>query len=177
MGTIFVAGAYGVGKSTLCEALTLALNVPAYSAGDLISQVNGEVYGVNKAVKDKINNQEILVNEVDRKLKKYPTILLAGHFCIFDKTNGIDKLPRNIFRRMRIEQILLLEADEERIIYNLNKRDGKKYTNEQIVNLLIEERVAAEQVAQENNCLLHVHKMAFDESDLDVCVSVLNGGI
>ena len=86
MGTIFVAGAYGVGKSTLCEALSLALNVPAYSAGDLISQVNGEVYGVNKAVKDKINNQEILVNEVDRKLKKYPTILLAGHFCIFDKT-------------------------------------------------------------------------------------------
>ena len=40
MGTIFIAGSYGVGKSTLCKALSNVLDVPAYSAGDLISNVN-----------------------------------------------------------------------------------------------------------------------------------------
>jgi len=41
MGTIFVAGIYGVGKSTLCANLSKELKIPTYSAGDLISSVNG----------------------------------------------------------------------------------------------------------------------------------------
>lgn len=59
MGTIFVAGSYGVGKSTLCNALSNTLTIPAYSASDLISNVNGEQYGANKAVKNKDANQDI----------------------------------------------------------------------------------------------------------------------
>ena len=42
MGTIFIAGSYGVGKSTLCDNLSRVSGVPAYSAGDLISCINGE---------------------------------------------------------------------------------------------------------------------------------------
>ncbi len=59
MGTIFVAGTYGVGKSTLCSKLSTALKIPDFSAGDLISAVNGETYGANKAVRDKDANQNI----------------------------------------------------------------------------------------------------------------------
>ncbi|MEY8367686.1 ATP-binding protein [Anaerovoracaceae bacterium 42-11] len=175
MGTIFVAGGYGVGKSSLCEALSVLLNIPAYSAGDLISQVNGEKYGANKVVKNKILNQEILVAEVNERLKEWPTILLAGHFCIFDKMNGVDKLPITVFRRLQIEQILLLEADVERIIDNLSKRDGKMYTHEQITALLNVESIAAKQTALEINCLFHIHKMAFDETDINTCASILTG--
>ena len=43
-GVIFVAGIYGVGKSTLCEKLSKELKIPFYSSGDLISKVNGELY-------------------------------------------------------------------------------------------------------------------------------------
>lgn len=53
MGTIFIAGSYGVGKSTLCDNLSRVSGVPAYSAGDLISCINGEQYGANKVVQDK----------------------------------------------------------------------------------------------------------------------------
>ena len=42
MGVIFVAGSYGVGKSTLCEKLSYRMDLPFYSASDLISEVNGE---------------------------------------------------------------------------------------------------------------------------------------
>ena len=52
MGTIFVAGSYGVGKSTLCNAMSKVLTIPTYSAGDLISNINGEKYGENKTVKN-----------------------------------------------------------------------------------------------------------------------------
>lgn len=37
MGTIFLAGIYGVGKSTLANKLSIRTNIPNYSAGDLIS--------------------------------------------------------------------------------------------------------------------------------------------
>ena len=70
MGTIFIAGSYGVGKSTLCEMLSSILRIPAYSAGDLISNVNGEIYGANKAVKNKDKNQDILAIEVKKKLQQ-----------------------------------------------------------------------------------------------------------
>ena len=58
-GVVFIAGAYGVGKSTLFRKLSLTLRIPSFSAGDLISEVNGEIYGQNKVVKDKTENQNI----------------------------------------------------------------------------------------------------------------------
>lgn len=125
MGTIFVAGSYGVGKSTLCNVLSKALDIPTFSAGDLIGNINGEQYGANKAVKNKDVNQDILGIEVKKKLEQYPTILLAGHFCLFDKSNCVEKLPNGIFEKISIEQILLLEADPVRISTNLSIRDKK----------------------------------------------------
>lgn len=125
MGTIFVAGSYGVGKSTLFNVLSKALDIPTFSAGDLIGNINGEQYGTNKAVKNKDVNQDILGIEVKKKLEQYPTILLAGHFCLFDKSNCVEKLPNSIFEKISIEQILLLEADPVRISTNLSIRDKK----------------------------------------------------
>lgn len=174
MGIIFVAGCYGVGKSTLCSALSKALAIPAYSAGDLISNVNGEQYGANKAVKDKDANQDILILEVEKKLEQYPPILLAGHFCIFDNLNCVEKLPHSVFEKMSIEQILLLEADPVRISTNLSIRDEKKYELRHIELLLKEERQAAEEVSRKCSCRLHIHQMAFDESDLPKCCKTLN---
>ena len=40
---IFIAGTYGVGKSTLCSSLSKELNIPSFSAGDLISRVSYDV--------------------------------------------------------------------------------------------------------------------------------------
>ena len=59
---------YGVGKSTLCNKLSTALKIPDFSAGDLISAVNGETYGENKVVRDKDANQNILASQVKQLL-------------------------------------------------------------------------------------------------------------
>ena len=71
-GVIFVAGVYGVGKSTLCEKLSKELSIPFYSASDLISKVNGESYGTNKVVKDKSQNQDILADVIHQISLKHP---------------------------------------------------------------------------------------------------------
>ncbi len=177
MGTIFIAGSYGVGKSTLCEMLSSILRIPAYSAGDLISNVNGEIYGANKAVKNKDKNQDILAIEVKKKLQQHSTILLAGHFCIFDKFNHVEKLPNSIFRELSIERILLLEANPERIILNLNVRDQKKYERRQIEMLLKEERNAAEFVSKQCGCSLYIYQMSFSKSDLQKCCEFLTAEV
>lgn len=177
MGTIFVAGSYGVGKSTLCSALSKALTIPAYSASDLISNVNGEQYGTNKVVMDKNANQDILVIEVEKKLEQYPTILLAGHFCIFDKLNCVEKLPDSVFEKISMEQILLLEADPIRILTNLSIRDKKQYELSQIERLLKEERRAAKEISRKYSCSLHTHHMAFDDTDLRKCCKLLNAEV
>ena len=133
MGTIFVAGTYGVGKSTLCNKLSTALKIPDFSAGDLISAVNGETYGANKVVRDKDANQNILASQVKQLLKSTPSIILAGHFCIFDINGNVDTLPSRVFYDLEIETILLLEASASQIIKNLSMRDKKEYSESQIL--------------------------------------------
>ncbi len=165
MGTIFIAGVYGVGKSTLCHELTYHSNIPSYSAGDIISAVNGEKYGSNKIVANKNKNQSILSTEVKKLLQVNPTIILAGHFCIFNKQGQVDCLPEDIFFELDIEKILLLTAGIERICENLYQRDGINYSKDQIVNLQNTEQSLAEKTSVILECPLYIHEMKFNSSD------------
>lgn len=175
MGTLFVAGVYGVGKSTLCQQLSDNLKIPAFSASDLISSVNGEQYGANKAVSDKIGNQDILALEVDKQLKMYSKILLTGHFCIFNYKNGVDCLPENIYEKLNIRSILLIEADTEKILKNLSVRDQRNYSHNQISKLQKTEKIIAQRVASRIGCNFYIHSMLFDGTDLEQCLPYVKG--
>ena len=175
MGTIFVAGTYGVGKSTLCHKLSEGLNVPEYSAGDIISEVNDEDYHVEKFVKDKAANQHILASKIQHLLAKFSTIILAGHFCIFDEKKNIDHLPQNVFFELGIGTIILLEAQVPKIIENLFNRDGKCYSERCLAALQKEERKVAHEIANDLRCNFYVHHMNFDETDVEECLSYLRG--
>lgn len=165
-GVVFIAGTYGVGKSTLCDKLCRKLNIPAFSAGDLISEINGETYGKNKVVKNKIANQNILISAVEKKLSLYPTFLLAGHFCIFDKSDEVEILPEFIYEEMPIVKIILLETDFDRILRNIKSRDDKSYNLDSIKNIIRLEREQAEKISSQLNIPLHIDKMDFAESDI-----------
>ena len=169
MGTIFISGAYGVGKSMLCGSLSSMLNIPVFSASDLISNVNGERYGANKIVQNVEDNQNILIMEVNKKLIKHPRILLAGHFCVFNVDNSIEMIPYNILSEIQIEKILLLEAEPVRIQHNLWSRDKKEYELDIIQQIIETERRVAETLSKHQCCALYVHQMTFDEIDLEKC--------
>lgn len=172
-GVCFVAGIYGVGKSTLCEKIAKELNVPFYSASDLISHVNGEQYGSNKFVHDKFLNQNILITEVNEKLKENPNMLLAGHFCILNSRQEIDTLPSYVFDKLPISKILLLEASAENIKENLYNRDKQTYSITLIKDFLQQERLQAETISGKLGCELLIHSMCYGVSDQENCVSFL----
>lgn len=175
-GVVFVAGVYGVGKSTLCNKLRSITGIPAFSAGDLISEVNGETYGKNKVVKNVNSNQEILITAVDTKLKEYPHLLLAGHFCIVDKNNKVELLPEYVFSKLHLKRIILLEADSLRIAENVNRRDQRVYPVQTLEQLIDCEHKQAQRVAQKLKIPLTIHNMRFGSSDEETLAKVILGG-
>ncbi len=173
MGTIFLAGIYGVGKSTLAHALTTRLGVESFSAGDLISKENGETYGTNKAVSDKNKNQDILETSIAAILQKTDRIILAGHFCILNQLGEIEKLPDNVFEKLQIEKIILLEASPQSVVAHLFGRDGKSYSLESITAMMEEEHRLAAKTARRLHCPLIIHEMKYMESDVQTLLSEL----
>lgn len=148
MGTLFLGGIYGVGKSTLGKSLSKRQGLPFFSAGDLISQVNGETYGINKVVADKMTNQDILAMQIERLLEHHDQILLAGHFCIVNKQGTVDPLPKEAFKKLHIDKIILLEAEETQIIDNLQMRDAKTYSPELVSALMQTEHEMAYDISK-----------------------------
>ena len=175
--TIFIAGIYGTGKSTLCSKLSDKMQIPFFSAGDLISESNGEIYGATKAVADKEINQMILAKKVQKLLQAHDHIFLAGHFCIFNSATEVDVLPDSIFQNLNIEQIVLLEAEVHTVIKHLKSRDNKIYHHEDIAQLMMAERGQGTKIAKELDCQLSIYKMTFSEEDTDnVIAAIAQGG-
>lgn len=165
---IFVSGVYGVGKSTLCNKLSKKCNINYYSAGDVISDVNGEKYGSNKIVKDKELNQNILVERISEKLEREKIIILAGHFCILGNDGKVEQLPLDTYSKLQLSAIILLESEPDIIIQNLRKRDDKNYSIRQIEEFLHNERDCAKYIAESLSIPLFIRKMDFSCRDLEL---------
>ena len=174
-GVIFIAGVYGVGKSTLCKNLESVVKIPSFSAGDLISEINGEFYGKNKVVKDKYNNQNILIIAVKNKLIQTPKILLAGHFCILNTKNEVEILPEFVYKEMPLSKIVLLEADVRRICENIQNRDNKAYPQKLLNDMTEKERRQAIKISSDLNIPLIIHHMNFDQTDVNALKISLQG--
>lgn len=164
-GVIYIAGVYGVGKSTLCERISQLINLPFYSAGDLIGEQVGETYGENKKVRDKEHNQEVLIECINKKMLEEPTLILAGHFCILGNDNRPEKLPVYVYEKMNISSIVLLEAEPCKIIEHLEKRDNKKYSKELIDDFIAQERKCAMEISGILNIPLKIYSMLFSDED------------
>lgn len=175
MGVIFVAGCYGVGKSTLLEKLSEETKIPYFSAGMLISENNQELYGPNKYVADKKSNQAILIEQIEQKLKNFPQFFLDGHFCIFKKGNIPDILPLDDLAQMHFEKILLLEVEVEILQQNLLNRDERKYSLQNIMALTKKEHHQAELFSKQTGIPLYIHHMQYDGDDEKKIIKFLAG--
>lgn len=174
-GIVFIAGIYGVGKSTMCDNLEERLSIPAFSAGDLISEINGEIYGKNKVVGDKTANQNILISAAKKKLLEIPRFILAGHFCIFNAENLVENLPEFVYENLPITRIVLLEADIDAILENIKSRDNRDYPRNSLEYLAEQERNQAIKIAAQLNVPLIIHRMNFDASDIEIVSSNVLG--
>lgn len=172
-GTFFLAGAYGVGKSTIGMKLSAKTSIPFFSAGNLISEINGEEYGANKVVKNKDLNQSILIERVCELHRKHHKIILAGHFCIFGKENAIETLPDFVFDRLSLVKIILLEANPCVISEFLQQRDNKVYSADILKDLAKREKKQALKIAQRLNCPFSEYQMSFTDTDLTALLKLM----
>lgn len=162
---IFIAGSYGVGKTTICNQLSKSLKIAAYSASDLISKQNNEQYGKNKYVKDSDDNQRILVNEVSKI--KDSTFILNGHFCLKSPDDNIIILDSEIFNQMNLSCILLVSANPDMIKFNLYNRDCKEYDINFLSRLLASEKQQANEISKLFNIPLYEYEMQYDGKDVE----------
>jgi len=171
----FIAGVYGVGKSSLCKSLSVTLDIQCYSASDLISASSGELYGTNKAVRDAEYNQNILLDSVANIILVHKRILLTGHFCIFNKLMEVELLPEFVFETLPLRKIVLLEADDSIVLTHLKNRDNKQYLLEQISHLRESEKEQALKMADKLGVPLLVHKMVYSNDDMESVKDFISG--
>ena len=114
-----------------------------------------------------------MIDAVNKIIINSPKLILAGHFCIFNSTNGVEILPDFVYREIHLSKIILLEANADIIIDNLQSRDNKKYSLKEIKILSDTENLQAKKIAKELNIPLVTHKMKFDESDVNKIISVI----
>ncbi len=155
------------------EALFQRQGIPFYSAGDLISQINGETYGANKSAANKEHNQDILSMQIEHLLEQHDRILLAGHFCIVNKQGNVDRLPNDVFKKLHIDKIILLEAEEHKIAGHLQTRDGKKYPPELVSALLQTEREMTYDISENLNCPIVAYCMSYTPADVSTIEQAL----
>ena len=158
---LFVAGVYGVGKTTLCDILSEKYLISSYSSSELISKCNHEEYGKNKYVTNQVN-----------KIKD-ESFILNGHFCLKEKNNKVILLENEVFKKLNLSCILLLSASVEIIKENLFKRD-KIYYDEEYIKLLLKcEEEQAEKVSNLYKIPLLKYNMQFNNNDAKNVIELL----
>lgn len=175
LGIIFFAGIYGVGKSTLSSKISKTILLPEYSASELISMSNNEEYGKNKFVSDVKKNQVILAENSKKILQEKGDFLMSGHFCIFNSDYSINILPTTFFDQTQIKTIILLIADIDRIIQNLNTRDSISYKKSDLTILQEEEIKQARKISELRKIPLHIYKMEFSDNDASNVIKLIYG--
>ena len=125
MGTIFVAGVHGVGKTTCCIEVAQQLCVPHYSASELIkAEKQAAIAGNTKEVIDVRGNQELLTQAVQRRLYAGQSrLLLDGHFTLLNSEKKIQMVELSVFVSLSIDGIVVFRDDPESIQTRLQERD------------------------------------------------------
>lgn len=165
---VFVAGVHGVGKTYICQQLKQDMVV--YSASELIEQYGKIRYNGYKKVYGIGANQNHLVNAVRQKEKNGKEFILDGHFCLFNASGDVEKVPYMVFEKLNMEGIVLFWNREEVIQRNVQKREGNLdvLKSHQISELQELEIKYAKDVAQELNIPLVVINTS-DEDAVTKC--------
>lgn len=124
--TIFISGIHGVGKTTICWNLAEKMDIEHIVASDIIKQYNF-FYKENKTAKDLYTETDIFLGWMKKIFTKPSMILLDAHFILLDSWCRLVKVKKEIFSELRINNIILLIDNVEKIQEKIYKRDGKRF--------------------------------------------------
>lgn len=146
---IFLAGGHGVGKTFLGKPTAEALGFPHATASALIKAELGSAnWSEQKQVSDADGNQEALIAAVTRVLETEGKLVLDGHFVLWGKNGDLVPLPVDVFRRLKVTGVILLEASATAVFQRLEAR-GASQPVERIEVLAAAELQHATHICQE----------------------------
>lgn len=164
MGVVFLAGIYGVGKSSYASTLISHDDCKHYNASELISKVTHEAYGSNKNVTDKHMNQIVLIQEVEKLLKHENRIVLCGHFVILNREMECEYIPEETYSQLHIEEVVLLKRQITSIQRDLILRDAIDYPLQLLMQLDYLEENQARKISYNLNVPLKI--VSLDKSEV-----------
>ena len=165
---IFLAGVHGVGKTTFAQKYIVPMGFEIRTASALIKSARGHVQK-NKLVKDADKNQAILIDEFEKIRKFSSKIILDGHLVLMGKNKKLERIPINVFRSLKISQIILLEIDSGTIRKRLLKRDKSRMSLEKCEKFILEERSHAIDVSEN----LKIPLLIIPDSDQSISFPII----
>lgn len=159
---IFVGGIHGVGKTYLCNEICKKMQIPHFSASQLIRQHNEEEMNTLKNVIDVKKNQDALITAITNYVNDISVSLLDGHFCILNGEGEIERIPKETFERMEISCFLVLVDEVEEIRVRLKYRDNIEYSKELLEKFQSEEITYAIELSETLKVPILIHKSRED---------------
>lgn len=154
---IFLGGVHGVGKGTVCERIFSPAGYHCVTASGLIAE-QGRKTDENKRVSSVTDNQTVLIKALENKSKNHRRLLLDGHFTLINKKNEIEPINKDVFRSMKINQLLLVKGKVEEIVNRLMSRDDYKWDASFIERFQKEEEAHARYISKDMGIPLHIIK-------------------
>jgi adenylate kinase len=144
---VFVGGIHGVGKSTICREVFQPAGYQCVTASSLIAE-HGKETDHNKRVDRVKDNQAVLLQALGNAKSKHDRLLLDGHFSLVNGRDEIEPIDVEVFRAMKLDQLILIKGRPEEIAIRLKARDGKVWQKSFLSKFQEEEETHARYVAK-----------------------------
>lgn len=167
---IFVGGIHGVGKSTVCQQICNKCNIEYLSASKLIKWSELSEDTKNKKVENLSFTQDRLIVGLRNAVQENKTYILDGHYCLLNKSNDIEKVSFETFKKISPKMFVIFVRDVNEIKKQLEERDSKPYD----VNFL--ERFQNNEIkyAQYLSELMNIPLIILEGSDYSEFITLLN---
>jgi adenylate kinase len=152
---IFIGGAYGVGKSSLCASYASRKSVGHYTASALIKSVRDADARLYKEVIDPSKNQDALLVALTHEVI-HARFLLDGHFVIKTSGGTLTRLPVETYASIQPKAIVVVIGDPQTASTRLLSRDGKEWSVSELAEIQKLELEHAHFVSQKINSRLTV---------------------
>ncbi|WP_181005129.1 AAA family ATPase [Pseudomonas putida] len=138
--SIFVAGAHGSGKTTVCMLLSELLGVDHYSASSLIIKHSGRANWSSAKTTNSIQeNQLALVIEINNLRQHNPRFLLDGHFTLLNSKKEIEPVSFSILKALNFNGAIIVESTAESIYKRISERDKELWSPKLISRMITAE--------------------------------------
>lgn len=159
-----ICGVHGVGKSFFAKKYCQEVKLKCYSASELIKSKKDKDISEYKKVQAVSVNQEFLLDAISEISDN--DFILDGHLCLINSLNLIERIPFEIFQKMKLDGMYIVVDKPDKIQHRLKNRDNQIW-NIQFIDLFQQEELAyAKYISSKMNIPL---KIIYENEEVNNC--------